>query len=65
MSLLTALDREESTKGEEYTVPTEYEEEDGDNWEGETDWNDEGDEGEDVKDENTALLDYWGEEVGA
>ena len=61
--MLINTDREESTKEEEYAIPADYEEEDGDGWEGETDWNDEGDEGEDVKDENTEILDYWGEEV--
>ena len=61
--MLIKVDREESTKGEDYALSTEYEEEEGDDWEGEPDWNDEEDEGENIKDENTALLDYWGEEV--
>ena len=61
--MLIIVDREESTKGEDYALSTEYEEENGDDWEGEPDWNDDEDEGETVKDENTALLDYWGEEV--
>ena len=61
--MLMEVDREDSTKGENYTLPTDYDEEDRDEWEGETDWNDEGDEAEDVKDENTEILDYWGDEV--
>ncbi|PSN67326.1 ARM repeat-containing protein [Corynespora cassiicola Philippines] len=55
--------REEAKKEDNFDFSNEYDDEDDDEWEQETDWNNEGDEGDDVKDESAAYLEFLNEEA--
>jgi hypothetical protein len=57
--------REEATKEDNFDLSNEYEDEEDEDWEaaGGGDWENEGDEAEDVKDESTAYLEFLNEEV--
>jgi hypothetical protein len=56
--------REEVTKEDDFASAGAYDDEDEEEWEGgEADWNEDGDEAEDVRDENTAYLDFLNEEA--
>ncbi|KAK8430943.1 armadillo-type protein [Phyllosticta citricarpa] len=55
--------REEAKREEDFSFTQDYDEDEDEEWEGEGDWNNEGDEAEDVKDESTAYLEFLNEEV--
>ncbi len=56
--------REEATKEDDFGVSGDYDEdEEEEDWGGEADWTNEGDEAEDVKDESAAYLEFLNEEV--
>lgn len=60
------VDREEAKREEDFSFTQDYDEDEEDEeWEGEGDWNNEGDETEDVKDESTAYLEFLNEEVSS
>jgi hypothetical protein len=54
--------REEAKNDENFDFADQYEDED-EEWEQENDWTNEGDEGEDIKDESQAYLEFLNEEV--
>lgn len=58
--------REEATKEDDFGLGGEYDDEDEDEWEGEVDWTAEdigGEEGEDVKDESSAYLEFLSQQA--
>jgi len=58
------LDREEAKKDDNFDFAADYDDEEEDEeWEQEVDWNAEGDEQEDIKDESAAYLEFLNEEV--
>ena len=63
---LQRLDREEATKESDFTLNEDVDDDDDDDdqeeWDGET-WTNEGEDGEDVKDESAAYLEFLKEEV--
>ena len=56
-------DREEVTKEEHYDLSNDLEEEDEEEWSHVDNWENEGEEGDDVRDESTAYLEFLNEEV--
>ena len=60
------VDREEATKESDFQLNSDDEDDDDqETWEGEAEWNNDGDEVEgDVKDDSAAYLEFLNEEVG-
>ncbi|KAF2267928.1 ARM repeat-containing protein [Lojkania enalia] len=55
--------REEAKKEENFEFGNDYDDDDDEEWEQETDWNNEADETEDIKDESAAYLEFLNEEA--
>ena len=62
-SLMSCADREEAKKEENFEFGNEDYDDDEEEWEQETDWNNETEESEDIKDESAAYLEFLNEEV--